>query len=182
MYTERRVIPSLINIEGNLSPLSVPRPSAWLQKNCNADRMNWTISKFKMSTVKFPNVQFACDGIGLQFSRQCLMGYIHHYWVIASSSRVLRQRKRGMVGEEWTGMKGGNREIKGAQTKKKLMKLLASMWKCDIRGGVPMLLKRRGERTCCHSDKLSGGWWRWVRGLTRLCLWRKRYPLFFPSH
>lgn len=47
-----------------------------------------------MSTVKFSSVQFGHDGIGLQFSRQCLMGYIHHYWVIAKSSCVLAGKVR----------------------------------------------------------------------------------------
>lgn len=70
----------------------------------NADRMDCSVYKFKMSTVKFPSVQFGCAGIRLQFSRQCLMGYIHHYWVIARSSRVLRQRERGSE----KGRKGGS--------------------------------------------------------------------------
>lgn len=47
-----------------------------------------------MSTVKFSSVQFGHDGIGLQFSRQCLMGYIHHYWLIAKSSCVLAGKVR----------------------------------------------------------------------------------------
>lgn len=51
-----------------------------------------------MSTVKFPSVQFDCDGMGLQFSRQCLTGYIHHYWVIARSSGVLSRRKKKTEG------------------------------------------------------------------------------------
>lgn len=71
-----------------------------------------------MSTVKFPSVQFDCDGMGLQFSRQCLTGYIHHYWVIARSSGVLSRRKKKKP-RDWmreTGLRGG-RERGGEKRK-----------------------------------------------------------------
>lgn len=117
------------------------------KKNCNADRTDWTVWKFKMSTVKFPGVQFDCDGIGLQFSRQCLMGYIHHYWVIARSSRVLRQRerdrewkKRGMSWEEGEGWRVSERwrkrKIKRYGLKTITGEIAPNVWKCDIRKGL----------------------------------------------
>lgn len=40
------------------------------------------------------------------------MGYIHHYWVIARSSHVLRQRKeRGMGCEGGEGWRAREKEI-----------------------------------------------------------------------
>lgn len=96
---------TLETLDSNLSQVAtapcynLPRVRRRGKKTCNADKMDWSVLKFKMSTVKFPSVQFGWDGIGLQFSRQCLMGYIHHYWVIAGSFRVLRQWKRGNESE-----------------------------------------------------------------------------------
>lgn len=45
------------------------------------------------------------------------MGYIHHYWVIASSSHVLRHRKRGIERERWV-----EREEKGGELKREMDK------------------------------------------------------------
>ncbi len=45
------------------------------------------------------------------------MGYIHHYWVIARSSRVLRQRKRGTERERWV-----EREEKGGGCQREMEK------------------------------------------------------------
>lgn len=123
------------------------------KKNCNADRTDWTVWKFKMSTVKFLSVQFGCDGVGLQFSRQWLMGYIHHYWVIARSSRVLRQRKRGIERGQlgWEGGEGWRARVREREMEKEenkevrtknhyrgfaLVELFRNVWKCDIRRGV----------------------------------------------
>lgn len=41
------------------------------------------------------------------------MGYIHHHWVIARSTRELRQRKREIEKERWV-----EREEKGGECKR----------------------------------------------------------------
>lgn len=45
------------------------------------------------------------------------MGYIHHYWVIARSSHVLRQRKRGIERE-----RRFEREEKGGEHQREMEK------------------------------------------------------------
>lgn len=126
VYRERCAICNLFSKGGNLSVAL--DADAWAGK---MQRKQDELDHFRIENV---NCQISQCSIWLrwnmlQFSRQCLMGHIHHYWVIARSLRVLRLRNRGEAGGEWV-------DVKVYRLKAALMKLFTNMWKCDIRRHV----------------------------------------------